>query len=1055
MTITELSIKRPSLIIIIFAALMVLGLFSYQQLQYELLPKFSAPIITVMTVYPGGSPNEVETGVSKPIEDALSGMDKISSIRSTSSEGVSFVIIELTQSAKIDVSMQDALRKISEVTPKLPSGAKTPAVSKIALDEIPVLRLGATANLPTRDFYQYLTDQVKPQISKIAGVGQIVMSGGEEREIKINLDQERIKSFGLSILQVTQSIKNSNLDFPTGKIEDTDGQYIVRVAGKFTTLEMIKGLAIGQSRQGGIIYLSDVAEVQDGIKDPVSFSRLNLKPTLAINIQKQSDANAVEVAGLVKEKLKELEEANKNINLKFEVAQDGSLFTIDAANAVKFDLAVAVLLVGLVMLLFLHSLRNSVIVLVAVPASLISTFIAIYVFGFTLNLMTLLALSLVVGILVDDSIVVLENIYHYLEKGVHKREAALIGRNEIGFAALAITLVDVAVFLPLGLVSGIIGNIMRQFSIVIVVSTLMSLFVSFTITPMLASRFGKLERLKPTNALGRFAIWFENKFQSFSNHYIKLLKWAMNNRVKVAVATVIMLVSSFALIPSGFIGTEFMTQSDRGEFAVTVELPPGSTLDNTNKISHKIESQIVQIPEVQKIFANIGVSNEGMLGSFSNNVTEINVTLIPRSERKRSTDEVGNAIKEMVSAIPGVNVRVNPIGIFGTANMTPIQMLVSGTDIDSVNAAAKALREIVHKIPGTADVRLSSEEGKPETRVIIDREKLSKLGLSLAEVGATLRVALSGDDDSKYRDGNNEYSIRIQLDKFDRLSTQNLAGMIFTNRTGQDIELQQFATLQRTSGPTKLQRNDRNSSVTLFSQAAGRASGSISQDIEKEMKKMQFPAGVSVSFSGDVKNQRESFSSLLLALIAAVLFTYMIMVALYDSFIYPFIVLFSIPLAMIGALLALALFMKSLNIFSILGIIMLVGLVGKNAILLVDRASQKMIEGSGVVDALLDAGKMRLRPIMMTTLTMIFGMMPIALSSSSGSEWKSGLAWALIGGLTSSLFLTLIVVPLVYLKVEELRVSIPEFLRRKFGKRDSDDDIDSDFEPVLEKVKVD
>lgn len=1052
MTLTEISIKRPSLIIIIFAALMVLGLFSYQQLQYELLPKISPPVITVMTVYPGASPSEVETGVSKLIEDALSGMDKVSEIRSTSSEGVSFVIVELLQSAKVDIALQDALRKISEVTPKLPAGAKNPTVSKIALDEIPVLRLSASADMANRDFYQFVNDQIKPQIAKVAGVGQIVLTGGEEREVKINLDLDKIKTYGFSILQVTQAIKNSNLDFPTGKIEDSDGQFVVRIAGKFSSIEAIRDLAIGQSKQGGIIYLNDVAEIQDGIKDPVSFSRYNMKPTLAVNIQKQSDANAVEVSKLVRARLAELESLHKEKNLKFTIAQDGSLFTTDAANAVKFDLAVAVVLVALVMLLFLHSIRNSIIVMVAIPASLISTFIAMYLLDFTLNLMTLLALSLVVGILVDDSIVVLENIYHYLEKGRDRKEAALIGRNEIGFAALAITLVDVAVFLPLGLVSGIIGNIMRQFSVVVVVSTLLSLFVSFTITPMLASRFGKLERLKATNFLGRFALAFERRFHLFSEHYIRLLKWSLKNRGKVAIATILIFLASIALVPAGFIGSEFITVADRGEFAVTIELPPGSTLDNTNRVSHTIEGMIVKLPEVERVFSNVGVSNEGLLGSYSNNVSEINITLVPKGERSKSTDEVGEEIKSIISAIPGVKVRVNPIGIFGTANQTPIAMLISGSDNESVNKAAAMLLDVVKKVPGTADVRLSSEEGNPETRVTIDREKLSKLGLSLAEVGATLRVALTGDDDSKFRDGNNEFPIRIQLDKFDRLSTENLAGMVFTNRKGEDIELQQFATIQRTSGPTKLQRQDRNASVILFSQAVGRPSGTISQDIEKEMKKVTFPKGVTIGFSGDVKNQKESFASLGLAFLAAILFTYMIMVALYNSFVYPFIVLFSIPLAIIGALLALAIMMKSLNIFSILGIIMLVGLVGKNAILLVDRTNARMEAGDKVYDAIIDAGKMRLRPILMTTLTMIFGMMPIALSTSSGSEWKSGLAWALIGGLTSSLFLTLIIVPIVYSKVEELRVALPDFIKSKFGRRFAG--MGAEVEPVLEKVKA-
>lgn len=1026
MTITELSIKRPSLVIVVFSALIILGLFAFQQLKYELLPKISAPVLTITTIYPGASPSEVESSVTKLIEDAVSGMDKVSDIRSTSMEGVSFVVVELMQNANTDFSLQDAQRKVGGVAAKLPTTARTPTVSKLALDEIPVLRMGVSADMDSRTLYQFVKDKIQPQLSRVPGVGQVMLAGGEEREIKVNLDLQKLRSYGLSITQVAQIIKASNLDFPTGKIKDTDGQFIIRVAGKLRSVDDLKNLSLGESRMGGEIKLSDVAEVEDGIKDYTNITRINFRNTIGIILQKQSDANSVEVANLVKAELKKIEEIYKNNNVKFEVAQDGSIFTIDAVNAVKEDLAIAVVLVAIVMLMFLHSIRNSLIVLVAIPTSLISTFIAVWAFGLTLNLMVLLGLSLVVGILVDDSIVVLENIYHHLEKGEESKVAALRGRNEIGFAALAITFVDVAVFLPLTLVGGIVGNILREFSLVVVSSTLMSLFVSFTVTPMLASRFAKLERLTKNTLLGKFAVWFENKFKEFTEYYIELLKWSFNNRGKIALVTIMLFVASFALIPFGFIGAEFMTQTDRGEFAVTLELAPGSTIEETNRVTQIIEKKIGAMPEVERIYANVGASNEGLIGFSSSNSTEITVTLLPKNQRKRSTDEVGNEIKMLAQQVPGVKVRVNPVGIFGVANQTPVQMVINGPDYNEVVKAANDIQNIVKKIPGTADVRLSAEQGNPETRVDIDRRKLTSFGLTIAEVGQALQVALTGNDDVKLEENNTEYDVRIILDKFDRSRTEDLGNISFVNRKGQQIYLKQFADIYRSTGPTKLQREARSSAVTLYSQVqTGVTTGTISAQIDKELKSYSFPPGVTYSFQGDVKNQRESFASLGLALLAAILFTYMVMVALYDSFVYPFIILFSIPLAMIGALVALALMMKALNIFTILGIIMLTGLVAKNAILLVDRTNFMRSKGEGVIEALLDAGRMRIRPIFMTTLTMIFGMMPIALSGSPGAEWKSGLAWALIGGLTSSLFLTLIVVPIVYTKIEELRVSIP------------------------------
>lgn len=1031
MTITELSIKRPSLIIVIFLSLTLLGIFSYTQLKYELIPKVSPPVITVTTVYPGASPNEVENGVSKIIEDALSGMDKVSEIRSTSQEGLSFVVLELLNSADVDISLQDAIRKVGEVSFLLPEGAKSPTVSKIALDEIPVLRIGVTGNLPPKEFYTFIEDQIKPQISKIPGVGQISIIGGEKREIKINLNQDKLRSLNIPSTLVAQIVRGGNLDFPTGTIKDDDLQFVVRIAGKFESIEQIRRLPIASSRNGGTIYLEDIAEIEDGIEDLRNITRLNGKTMIGINVSKQTDANSVEVADLVKKQLLELETLYKNSNINFKIAQDGSLFTIRAADAVKFDLGVAVVLVALVMLLFLHSIRNSLIILVAIPASLISTFIAMYTFDFSLNLMTLLGLSLVVGILVDDSIVVLENIYHHLENGEHKRTAALRGRNEIGFAALAITMVDIAVFLPLGLVSGIIGNIMRQFSLVVVFSTLMSLFVSFTITPMLASRFGKLERLTKDSLAGRIALWFENAFHSFTEKYINFLKWSLINKKKVILYTVIFFFASLSLIPLGFIGSEFLAVADRGQFAITVELPPGSKLHETNRVSDRIERMISAIPEVQSTYVTVGASNEGLIGFSNNNVSEINVTLTDKWSRNKSTQEVMNYIKSEIVKVPGIKVRINPIGLFGIADWTPIQMAISGTNVDSVRLAAEMIEDAVSAVPGTADIRLGSESGNPETRIIIDREKLNQFGLSIAEVGAAVRIALTGDDQSKFRDGNTEYTIRIRLDSYDRNSIEDLSVIHFINRKGQKIELGQFATIVRSTGPTKLQRQNRNSSVLLFSQAIGRPSGTISQEIESSIAGLNLPEGISVTFLGDVKHQKESFESLGLALLAAIIFTYLIMVALYDSFFYPFVVLFSVPLAIIGALLALAITNKALSIFSILGIIMLVGLVGKNAILLVDRTNAMREKGLPLYEAILDAGKMRLRPIMMTTLTMIFGMMPIALSASEGAEWKSGLAWALIGGLTSSLILTLVIVPIVYQLmdgfIEKLKVRIKKY----------------------------
>ncbi|HTY58750.1 MAG TPA: efflux RND transporter permease subunit [Bacteroidota bacterium] len=1037
MTITELSIKRPTLVVVVFSVLGVLGIFSYTQLKYELLPKITPPYVTITTIYPGASPAEVETSVTKVIEDAVSGIDKVANVYATSSEGVSLVSMEFTMSADVNISLQDAQRKVSEVSSKLPSGAKNPTFSKFALDELPVLRIGATGNIPSRRFFKMLDDLVRPRLAKLEGVGQITLVGGDEREIRVNIDAEKLRSCGLNLLQVDQMIRASNLDFPTGKVEQGSAQYIVRLAGKYRSMDELRRLVIGTTRQGGSIRVGDVAEVEDGRKDYTQLSRINGKSSVGIIVQKQGDANAVEVSKVVRAEMADLEKEYAGIGLAFEVAQDGSTFTVEAADAVKHDLVLAIIFVAVVMLAFLHSIRNSVIVMIAIPSSLVSTFIMILAFGFSLNLMTLLGLSLVIGILVDDSIVVLENIHRHLEKGDEMRVAALKGRNEIGFAALSITMVDVVVFVPLALVSGLIGNIMREFALVVVSSTLMSLFVSFTITPLLASRFSKIEQMTAGSFLGRFALWFERRFHTLTAEYLKTLEWSLAHRGRTFLLALGLFVGSMLLPVLGFIGSEFMPQSDRGEFTVTMELPSGSSLANTNYVTLDAERIVFANPEVERVFTNVGVSTEGFVGQSSNYLTELNVTLVPREKRKRSTDEVSDAIKKKIQQIPGVQVRTSPIGIFGTANQSPIALLVSAPEYTQALRAAEGIAGIVRTVPGTADVRLSSEMGKPEMQVEIDREKMASFGLSMNEVGEALRIAFNGDDESKFREGTDQYPIRVVLDRFDRSRTEDIGSLTFGTRSGRLVQLKQFATVSLSTGPTKLQRQNRNYSVTVNSQAVARPAGSIVADIRSAVARNPLPPGVAIAYLGDEKNRSESFASLLLALAAAILFVYMIMVALYDSFVYPFVVLFSIPVAVIGAFLALALTMKALNIFTMLGIIMLVGLVGKNAILLVDRTNQMRKEKSlSVHDALVEAAQTRLRPILMTTASMVVGMSPIAFSLSSGSEFKSGLAWALIGGLLSSLLLTLVLVPVVYSKVDQWRVALTN-LQFTFAARNS------------------
>jgi hydrophobic/amphiphilic exporter-1 (mainly G- bacteria), HAE1 family len=775
-------------------------------------------------------------------------------------------------------------------------------------------------------------------------------------------------------------------------------------------------------RDGRTIFLKDVAVVIDGIKETETISRYNATTAIGLMMYKQTDANAVQVSEQVQEEIKKLEKEYAAQGLKFAVAQDSSEFTLKAAEAVNHDLLLAIVLVALVMLVFLHSMRNAIIVMVAIPASLVSTYIAIHAFGFTFNLMTLLALSLVIGILVDDSIVVLENIQRHMEMGKDKRKAALEGRQEIGFTAMSITLVDVVVFLPITMVDGMIADILRQFSLVVVVSTLMSLFVCFTLTPLPVSRFGKLTHPSKKKIGGRIILWVESRINKLIESYTSLLKWSLGHKRWVLITTLVLLVGSFSLVGGGFIGNEFVNMGDRGELVVKVELPKDANIQQTNLKTQEVEQYILTKPEVVNVFSSMGKSDDKFAGQGERHLAEVSIKLVDKSERSVSSEKFSQIIrKELEEKIEGAKITTSQVDIMGNTSEAPIQLVLNGENVDKLLGYADTILAKMKTVPGTSSQKISIENNKPEVSVKVDKEKMTTLGLRMDQVGNVINLAFSGNSDSKLTQGQYDYDITVKLDAFNRQSVDELKQLSFVNATGETIRLDQFARIERTIGPAKLERKDRISSVTVSSEVVGRPQGTVGEEIKALVDKDPLPAGMTISYEGNMKQQADAFGSMAMALIASIIFVYLIMVALYDSYIYPFVVLFSIPVAMVGALLALAMNMQSLNIFSILGIIMLVGLVAKNAILLVDYTNQLKAQGYKTKDALLESGRTRLRPILMTTIAMVIGMLPLALASGAGAEWKNGMAWALIGGLTSSMLLTLVVVPVMYTIIDKIK----------------------------------
>ena len=1035
MTLTEIAIKRPSLIIVFFAVLTFLGIVSYTFLSYELIPKFNAPLVLVNTIYPGASPSEVENSLTKPLEDAVSGVEGIVSIRSTSFEGLSTVIIEFRDGTEINVALQDVQRKINAVKSTLPDDAKDPALTKFSSDDFPIISLAVNTNLPPGEQYDLIKQRIKPSLSQIDGVGQVNLIGGQEREIKVQVNREKLENQGLALQNLVLAVQAANLEFPTGKIKSEKEQITVRLAGKFLSIEDVKDVTVGTSNTGTLIKLKDVADISDNLKETTELARLNGKSAIFMSLLKQPEANAVAVSDGVKLKIAELEKTFERQGVKFNLANDSTDFTRDAVDAVMHDISFAIVLVAIVMLVFLHSLRNSLIVMVAIPTSLVTTFIGMYILGFTLNLMTLLAMSLVIGILVDDSIVVLENIYRHLEMGKNRRQAAIDGRNEIGFTALAITLVDVVVFFPITLAGGLVGNIMGQFAWVVVISTLMSLLVSFTITPMLASRVAKVTKLNPKNPGHMLLILVERFIAWMTNEYARILQAIISRwwgSVLVVLGAFFILISSFGLITGGYIGTAFFSPSDAGQFIIKVELPKDGTLKETNLAVKKIEDYLAEKREITDIFSTIGRTSSVLGGQATPYLAEINVKMVPKEEREMRADKYAQLLRnDLEKDLPGVKVETAQVSfVGGGADEAPIQFIVGATDLDVAMNYANKLLAIFKGVPGTLASEISVEEGNPEIKVDIDRQRMAELGLTIQTVGATMQTAFSGNTNAKYRDGAYEYDINIGIDDFDKQNIDDVSQIGFKNQQGELVRLEQFAKIYQSTGPSLLERKDRVASVTVKSYTLGRPAGTIGAEIQAKMALDPPPPGITISLEGELKQQAEGFGSLFIAMAAALLFMYLIMVALYDNWIYPFVVMFSIPVAMVGAFLAMALTMQTMDLFAMVGLIMLIGLVAKNAILLVDFTNQMKAEGHTYKEALVLAGRTRLRPILMTTIAMVAGMLPIALAKGAGAEWKNALAWALVGGLTSSMLLTLVVIPAVYSIVDRIGL----FFTRSKGK---------------------
>ncbi len=1012
MKIAKISIMRPTVVIVMSALLVFFGIFAFTRLNQELFPRIAMQTIMIGTQYPGAGPYEVESSVTKKIEDALSSLEGIQDIKSVSMESFSMSVVRLRYGVDIDLVMQDAQRKINAIKADLPTETKESSIEKYDFAELPILNIGAISGMPALEFYDFVKNTVKPSIESVKGVAGVELFGGNEREIQVTLNEDKLKSYGLSILQVTQTLVHSNLDFPTGKVKDCNRQILVRLEGKFRSTGDIENVVLKTMENGGVVKVKDVADVQDTQKEVTAINRTNGVNSIGISVRRQADANAVSISEEVEKILAGLEQKHASQNVTFKLAMNDSEFTTEAIGSVLADLAMAILFVAIIMLLFLQSTRNSLIVIITIPISLVATFIVMYAFGITLNLASLLALSLVIGLLVDDAIVVVENIHRHLEMGKKKVSAAYDGIKELGLTVISTSLVLVVVFIPVALTQNRVADLFRGFCITAAAAVVFSTIVSFTIVPLMSSRIGKLENIKNNTFLRKFINGFENAIQNTAYKTRSLLAWSFNHKLIVFSSTFALFIASAMLVPLGFIGSEFASIGDRGEFYLNIELPKNSTIEQTNTLTQKAESIINCNPLVASVFTTVGSQEDGLRQPY---LSEILIKILPYDKRNVSTEDCAREIKlALQRQLPGAKITTAQSAITGGKDVNPIELYITGNNLDSVLIAAKAIKTQLSGIQGVIDLKLSYETGNPEISVKPDREKMAKLGVSFELLGASLNNAFSGNQDAKFRDKDSEYDINIRLDQFDRKNIRDVENFSLINAFGKVVHLNQFAEITESESPTKLERRNRIPSIRIISQIAGRPVGSIGEDIRQAVNAMPLPSSISVIYGGEMENQEEGFDMIGLAFLVSIILVYLIMVLLYNDYIYPFAILFSVPLALIGALIAMALAMENISIFTLLGMIMLIGLVTKNAILVVDFANQLRTKGMEVKGALLEATQKRFRPILMTVISTIAGMLPIALAQGAGADWKNGLAWVLIGGLTSSAILTLVIVPLVY-----------------------------------------
>jgi len=1026
MKLSEVAIRRPVFTTMMMLALLVMGLFSWSELSVEMFPKIDFPFVTVTTIYPGGSAETIETDVSKKIEDAANQISGVRNIYSQSREGYSLVFVEFNLEKNGFEASNEVREKVAQIRSNLPDDIEEPVVSQYDPASEPMMSVAISGRRSLRDITEFVKNKIKKRLETISGVGSVNLVGGAEREIQVRLNPYKMEALGITPQDVQIALSAANIEIPGGRISESSREYLVRVKGRLDRATQFNQVIV-KNKEGVPILLRDIAVVADTSAETRSLSRYNGETTVSLTISKQSGANTVEMADRARALLTELEREIPP-DIKIRIVDDNSTFIKDSIHEIMFNIRFGMALAIIVLFLFLLDIRPTLISGFSIPISLIATFTLMKALGFSINFMTLLGLSLAVGILIDDAIVVIENIYRHIAMGEPPMIAASKATKEIGLAVMATTFSIVVVFVPVAFMQGIIGRFFYQFGMSVAFAVVISLFVAFTLTPMLSARWlrhdvaaghgnGPDDLTKRSgNILMRTLGLWNRAFEALKPVYVRLLGGALRTRwlvVLIAMASV-----ALAGFAAQFVGSEFITESDQSRLVISVDTPPGTTLEQTSERAQLIEERVRKLLEVSSTYVRIGGGNTPISSG------SVLVGLVDKSQRSLSAKQLMDSVRTLIADIPGVKTAVGEGESHGSGSSKPVEISIKGEDREEIARLTRQVQRIMSNTAGATDVDNTLEEGKPELQVTIDRKQADDLGLSLLTIPLTVRTLVEGNVVTRFKEGNEEYDVRVQLDEPFRRSADDIGRIrVVSNKELPDgskliAPLGQVAHIRKTTAIGQFNRLNRQPEARVNCNVLeGAFAGTVAEQVLAETAKLNLPPGYKIGPIGTAQIMQESFSNIFRALFLSIIFIYLLLASQYESFVDPLSIMLSLPLSLVGAILGLV--GSSFSIMSLIGIVMLMGLVTKNAILLIDFVKQKRAEGVNRTEAILIAGPIRLRPILMTTFAMVFGMAPLALGLGPGAEFRAPMARAVIGGIISSTLLTLVVVPVVYTIIDD------------------------------------